>query len=588
MRKTIFLATTALEDFWDLSQPMVFLSDACTRYSRKEIWEKHSQEILRNPLFDRREYYKNYEYVQSFYERMLPQIGEMLNEIHGQKYDTRYWRIVLGYWLFSYIHVLYERYSALKNALREYPDLTTIVLDAQDFMVPRDTRDFSLLTEQDCYNLQLYSKIFTFLKKDFPLKRYAYPIPHRSSAETKSPLKTLRTGIGRRFAGFAPVLGRQPFIPRHIDKLSFLIACRGNLWFDFGPDEELPFYPLDPIKRKRLAHENIEAHEFEELFEEILPSDIPQIFVEGYLNFQKHARQLYPFKPKAIWSATSWCWEEAFKFWAAERSQEGATLAGMQHGGNYGMEQIHPSEEYELTICDKYYSWGWEKEGSLVKPMPVTKYIGRKRLHADNHKEGILLATAVGSRYNCRLQAFRSVDIQLYIQWQQWFIKALSPELKSRTRVRLFINDYGWDCRERWHDFDPRVILEDWKTSFADSMKNCRLHVSDHLSSTFVDALSVGKPTILFWDPEVFKVRPQAQLYMDDLYRAGIFYHTPQAAAAAAIRIYNDVESWWNQPQRQNTVEKFCYRFARTSPTALNEWSQEIAALAKGGTNVSH
>jgi putative transferase (TIGR04331 family) len=576
----VFLATTALEDFWDMSGYMVFLSDACTRYNRRDIWQKIPHVVLHNPILERHRYYGDYEYVQAFYERLLPQIGKTLNEIHGKSYSIRYWRIVLGLWLFHYIHVLYERYFSIKNAFEKYPDLTTILLDSQDFVVPRDTLDYVLLSVKDTYNLQIYSRIIIFLGKSFPTKRYPCELPIRSLARTKNVLKSLSAEIGCQFAKSAAVIGREPFIPRHIDKFHFFMACRGQLWFDFRPEEQLPSLPSDFAMRKRLAGLKIENQEFEKLFLSTLPYEIPQIFMEGYKNFHKHALRMYPFKPKAIWSTTSWYWDETFKFWSGVRAEEGTKLVGMQHGGNYWMDKILPGEEHEMAICDKYYSWGWEDKIKNIKPMPVTKYIGRKRLDADNHKKGVLYATFGYPRYFVRFSVFCSTDYQPYFQWQLRFMKALSPELKSLTRVRLFIDDYGWDCQERWKDFDSQVKLEDWKTRFSDSMKNCRLHVSDQLSSTFVDALAVGKPTILFWDRELFKVRLQTETYVDDLRQAGILYDSPEEAAAAVNRVYGDVESWWNDPQRQRAVKKFCRHFGRTSPMALSEWAQEIRLLA--------
>lgn len=579
---SIFLATTALEDFWDLSGPMVFLSDACTRYSRKDVWQKLSQEVLQNPLLERPRYYSEYEYVRSFYERMLPQIAEMLNEIHGQKFSKRYWRIVVGVWLFTFIQALYERYNSVKNALEKYPDLTTILLDTKDFLNLSDTRDFALNITEDSYNLQLYSRIFTFLGKEFPRRRIIRSLPFPSKKGIKNNSRALSGWIGLQLAKFARVIGRQPFIPRHENKILFLMACRGDLWFDLSIDEQVSLLPLDRGMRKELLRININDHEFEKLFISCLELELPQIFIEGYSDFKKQVTQKYPFKPKAIWSATSWCWDESFKFWAAAQAEEGTILAGMQHGGNYGMDLIHPLEEHEIAISAKYYSWGWEdRSKSSIRPMPVTKYIWCKRLGADNHKNGVLLATLAFPRYFYRYNNFSNMDFQAYLKGQLRFVSHLSLEQKAQTRIRLFNDDYGWDCRERWDDFDPQVQLEDWSTKFFDSMKNCRLHVSDHLSSTFVDALVVGKPTILFWDPGIFKVRTGAEAYLDDLRRAGILYDTPEKAAAAVDQVYDDVESWWNEAQRQTVITKFCHRFARTSPTALKDWAEEISFLAQ-------
>jgi len=42
---------------------------------------------------------------------------------------------------------------------------------------------------------------------------------------------------------------------------------------------------------------------------------------------------------------------------------------------------------------------------------------------------------------------------------------------------------------------------------------------------------------------------------------------------------YPDVEGWWNGPELQLAVKKFCNRYARTSDNSINEWVKELTAL---------
>lgn len=58
------------------------------------------------------------------------------------------------------------------------------------------------------------------------------------------------------------------------------------------------------------------------------------------------------------------------------------------------------------------------------------------------------------------------------------------------------------------------------------------------------------------------------------------FFDTPESAGVAANQIYDDVETWWNNPERQNAVETFCERFARNSPDAAKLWAAEFKKIA--------
>ena len=205
---------------------------------------------------------------------------------------------------------------------------------------------------------------------------------------------------------------------------------------------------------------------------------------------------------------------------------------------------------------------------------------------ANNRKDGVLLATTSMPRYLLHLP-FVVTGFEEYLAWQLRFIKALAPEVRKTIRVRLYQIDYGWDIEQRWKDHAPDVQFETWELPFVKSLRNARLFVCDHLSTTVAEALSANKPTILFWDREKTEVRPQARSYFDELRAAGILYDGPEPAAAAVHAAYPDVEAWWAAPHRQAAHRRFCDRFARTSPNAVGEWTNEFKQLV-GRLTPSH
>ena len=69
--KELFLATTALEEFWDTSKSIVFLSDACLLYSRKGFWDRLDYHIFKSPLEDKIKFNNAYDLVNAIYERFI-------------------------------------------------------------------------------------------------------------------------------------------------------------------------------------------------------------------------------------------------------------------------------------------------------------------------------------------------------------------------------------------------------------------------------------------------------------------------------------------------------------------------------------
>ena len=139
----------------------------------------------------------------------------------------------------------------------------------------------------------------------------------------------------------------------------------------------------------------------------------------------------------------------------------------------------------------------------------------------------------------------------------------------------------GWDIEKRWQDFFPGVSFDSWDVSFKQSLENCRLYVCDQLATTWLEALSANKPTIIFWNPKHNKLRPEAQAYFDQLRLVGILYDTPESAAVTVNTIYDDVEAWWNKPEIQAVRKKFCDSFAQTSKYSVQDWIVELKKIVK-------
>lgn len=584
----VFLATTALEEFWDTTRPMVFLGEWCLLYGRRSFWESLKGQLLESPFDNGEAAHAAYHYVNEIYERILPLLGDFLNKIHNKSFSTRYWRIVLGPWLHLYLSVIYDRYITLLDVLGRYPDFTAIGLSEESFVVPRDTLEFVQFLKGDPYNLQIYTNVLLFMEKEFPRKNLNVTADPFIKVErfgsikgtVKRLTKKIWKGVGRHWGSGSIVL-RDSYFSRSME-LKLFITTRGKVWPVTGEAVELPFFTPRRQDRKTLQNTLPENSEFEKLIKKILPFDIPQCFIEGFNTVTKGAGKDYPAKPKGIFSANAWHFDEAFKQWAAISAEKGTLLIGTSHGGNYGGLANMPFENHETAIVDRYYSWGWERADCTAEviPFPSSKLVGIKKNGASNRKSGILWVATACPRYFVQAP-FWPKHFQEYLSWQFRFVKTLLKEVMDELRLRPHYENNGWEIVQRLHDCIPCMQIETWEIPFLESLANCRLYVCDHLSTTFAEALAANKPTILFWNPQTNELRPEAQPYYDLLRKSGILFNTPESAGKAVNHIYDDVETWWNVPERQNAVEVFCERFARTSPDAIELWVAEFKRVAK-------
>lgn len=588
----VSLTTTALDYGKVLPGREVCLGEWCHRSRRKGLGGAPDLETLPDLWMEPQRREAAYARVNEVYERVLPELASRLDSIHGETHGERYWRLVVGHWLFHYVSVLFDRHAHLAYALEQYPRLTTIVLDRDCDVAPKDTLEFMQWILTDSYNLQLYSRILESLGRDaFPCVAIRQEVkPMVAWGASRTGLAAWMRSLARRVAstllkrcGTGRVILHQSYFSRDME-LRLAARSKGRVLPSFLLTEPLETTPPDATLRQALNGLLQPANEFEEVLARLLPKDVPYCFVEAYQAVQTSARR-FPSGPKAIFSANSWIYDEAFKQWAGRCGEQGTKLLVSQHGGGYfGIGRYFPQEVHELRIADRYYTWGWQPAGPdhlKTVPMPATLLAGREPVPADNGKSGVLYVATAEPRYLHSLQNLIGHFVQ-YLEWQVRFSAALTPSLRQALRARLSAGDWGWDIRERWRSHSPDLPIEPTSRPFVDSLGDCRVFIADHLGTTFVEAMAADRPALLFFDAQSNPLRPEARLVFDRLRAVGIAHDTPESAAQALEAAYSDVEAWWNDPGRQEARRGFCKQFARTSEDPIGDWAAELCGVASG------
>ncbi|MBI4345291.1 MAG: hypothetical protein HY553_00440 [Elusimicrobia bacterium] len=577
----MFLATTELKEFWDTSDELALLGPWCVRFDDPDWLKGLRHRRTPNAWDDRAALERASRYCEESQPGLLEALAAALNEAHGTDLSVRYWRILLGPWLLFLCHQAYDRLEQLKAALAAFPGARTYALDRRDYYVPRGDRDSNRASLTPAYELQMYSDALRVLGREAPAKR----LSRADAPGDPSPLgpQGLRGRLKRAMAFGTAVLIRRRTPDVVTDELypaARLVwrYARKTGWraFPLLTQPELQG-PTPDLERRRALEGLFDKDEFHRLLSLIVPWALPTLYLEGFREAREGCVARRSKTPKAVFSSTSVYFEDSFKFSLAEWAERGARVWGMQHGGVYGIGRLPGGETHERAISDRYFTWGWSKTENDPKladlPAPHLSTIA-PGLRARPGGPGILYVTAEFLRSPLTL-----TPGPLGWQWErifearEAFLDALGG-LRSRARVRLPVHRFGWRSGDRLKARFPDVAIDDHSRNYYQRLEECRLVAIDHPSTTMLESLSLDVPTVLFWDPDLWELRPTAEPVFAGLRAAGILQPDAAAAAAQVARVYADPDAWWRTEPVQAARRAFAGTFARLS----EDWAQDWAA----------
>lgn len=584
-RKAPFLVTTALEDFWQPDQKIVFLSEACRLFSRREYWSGLDAVVLDYVWKDSAQLATAQNYLPGVCDHCLDVLSGWLNQVHRTNFSTRYWQIIIGPFVFFYTHALYDRYVSLLNAFSRYPDVRTLGLHTDEYLTPISTLEFvEMVANSDRYNLQLYTQIINEIRPSLIVYQRLRSIKQNASPDRQAQgareslqawLKRSLVALNNRFLANAPVTLYAGTAPVK-ERLRISFCSKGVVWSIFNPGKQKDAsLPVDRCLRTGLAGQ-ISQDPFIRILLKSLIVNFPVQFLEAYPGLVRSASANFCRKPKCIASDIGWYFDEPFKAWAAKRAEEGCKLVAVQHGGAYGDALYSFHESHEKRIADAFISWGWQ-DGSKVVPLPSLRLAGRSRCRSTNLKNILWTSTAL-PRYN---DPFTHTHLE-YLEMEFKFVENLEQRVIDDLLLRLYVYDYGWSTKERWHARFPALKLQEPRQArnFGQVLAGCRLYVGDNPYTTFLEALALNKPTLLFWSNQRACHRAVSLPYYDQLRQAGIFHDTPESAAQKLNTIYPCIEEWWQQGAIQDARAAFCERFARTSDQWIKSWLLMFRSLS--------
>lgn len=527
---------------------------------------------------DRSLYLADVATVEGYVNKAIEDLSDRLDDLHGVRPDQKYWKIIIGPWLTLFVHVLFERWSSIKN----YSDPRSLFDEWGSEIsgnYAADMREFSRFVSNSAWNEQLVIQLLairinsdaskTTLIKTSPARFYL-------RSQIKNILKDSVLTVSAVWRTFATKI-KGGYVSVELGSSGKLsqgwFKGKGFVLTDYKLPKSITAFAAKRHAPRAATVDNIDFKEFERVLDLLIPLHIPSAYIENFEWHLKLGKLLLPDRPDAILTSNSHYADEIFKVWVASKVAIGTPLYILQHGGHYGIARWAWIEDHDISVADKFISWGWSSPHA-DKIIPGGCPLPNQTPTEDRREDSsdIVLAPLNIARYSGFMYAFPSSNLfSDYVQQQIEFLKFLGVELLDRVVIKLDSNEYGWNISGRFREeLDCVTILDDPKCEFNDVLRGCKLVVATYNATTMLESIFQDIPTVIWWNQDWFEVRESFTDVLDTLKKAKIFFPDAESAAHHVASYYHDINSWWDSGPVREARSMLIDRYA-ASPITLQD-----------------
>lgn len=574
----LFLITTPITETWDLNKNTLMLGNWCNTLEKKKDIEKlKKNQILKYHWSDPKKVFQDYKYLNNFAEKILVCLAKELNVIHHTNHSKEYWKIITGNWLFTFIHILYDRWETIQKAFNEFNiNETKIIKIEKKDVVPQSMENFTELIHQDKWNHYIFLEI---LKKKFNDAIKFEEITNLNNDQYVRFNKN-RTPLFKKILLGAYNLSRNMYCKLIKDDKYFISDTYIGKFNEILLNLKLKNFPLlisprsyhfahpNYSLRKKLSLQIKTENKFEIFFLEILKDLIPCSFLENYKKITNLVQNSsWPKNPKVIFTSHAINTKTFSSFYIASKKEKGSILVHGQHGGGYGQCKFHWYEKFEKEISDYYLSWGWSDDKKVI-PFGMLKSIETlKKIKKDRKlKDKFLIVIRPKERYfstalDSKIRGPQILDYHLDCIKMA---KCLKKDIKDKNIiVKLHERTYGWSEKEMWINNIPSVEIEQSSQSIYKSISKSRLVVYTYNSTGYLELMAANLPVLLYWSNNDNPVNTEAESYFEELKHAKIFHETHDSLIEHVNKEWGNIDSWWFSEKVQSIRKKFCEKYAK-------------------------
>jgi putative transferase (TIGR04331 family) len=589
------LITTALDEEITPNESLVLLGEWCRIYGEGKTTRDKAQ-VIAYHWDDRNKLSGDFCYLQSLTKRLIGELTVVLNAIHNTSHSARYWELLLGFWLNMFCSVVFDRWSLLKTAVESHSKLFVSKRQFNiDNFVPNDTSHAVEQFVQDSWNHVIFETLISQKFPEIKLLSTGEALldvmrnTHTGDAENACNSRSNRRILNRFNSLLEYLSARNRYLfcdigvgLREYLALSLRLGCVPHIT-KFSRVEQFAYSEL---KRAWAISPSSSADSgFESIVRLLIPKFIPKVFVEGYDKVRERVNLRYKKqKLSVIFTSNSHFFDEEFKFFSAEKRENGTLLVIGQHGGG-AFHKFNGATSYELSVSDLYLTTGSGNCIDNPKVVDVGRLNNNLKIERWNPNGCGLFVSVAMPRYSFDLRAMPIAGQMLqYFNDQFRLYNLLGEKIRKEIRLRLFPSDYEWHQKGRWLDKFPMASFDDMLSRFNGQLSKSRILISTYNATTYNESLAANIPTVIYWNPAYWEIDETAQSYFNELKSVGIYHTCPESAAKHLIEIWDNVSLWWYDNKVQSARHSYCLSYAHIPKNV----SSRLAQVLRGAAGMSN
>ena len=528
-------------------------------------------ETVSFPAISRKEIYDRYNFCEKIFNSLLRDLVIELNSIHKIDYSQRSWDIIIGKWLRDIIQISYKNYLQIDYALKNYNINKIYSIDYKNYdLAVDDTLSQSLARIDSEWLFSLCSKLLDYLnyKKEIvsnlPKKSFfVLPKKEINNRHVKNKGKKLFFKIISLMKYFVninnyAVINKTylPFINEKMLELKFFQIPL--VW----PEIEVKYKDRNQNLRSniKLSMKNV-VDSFENFLRINLPNLLPTFVLENFQNIKKISNgNLYPKKPKFIFTSVSYAYDEVFKVYAANQIKNKIPYFIGQHGNNY-FTQIQCNYLSEFNYSDKFISWGIKKDPKVINGFNFKTINHRKRSFNKNGKLLMLLEDRTDACF-----AFHKNDFsqQKQIETSIKIIQSLRPDIKKNTILRLTSFHFNEYFGTKYVDFYKNlgVTIEAGRKDVNKLFSQSRLSLFNYDSTGILENYIYNIPTLFIVSRDYLnRLTSEAERKYQMLLDNSLMFVDEKKLIEHINKHWSNITEWWMSEKNQKVINEFNKNF---------------------------
>lgn len=574
------LVLSSIPEFWpENDKDALYLGPWCFAGNKKyDFWDASKFNIVPSPISSKSDTIIFSRYVDSLIDRLIPSLSKIFNEYYGTSFSDKFWQVSLTPFLLSFLNVFYLSFKRLErvSALCGKDKINVKILKGPyDYTVPSFSIFTKCLFNSHEYNFYLFSQIikegkFVFLEYKEEDRKISDLLKSYCNEFKPSLIEKTATAVIEKFHSsdiyWGEVYGLSLF-----DRIKLSFSRNNKTDFKGETGLILPKTSLAEITNKTVPFDF--SGQFEEIVSRTLVRNMPEDIFKGITALKEREKVKY-------WVGIDLhsCQERPFKI--ARIVENGGTWISSENGGGYGYFLSFPMGKLDYDVSRNFISWGWTHKhiyDCKIIPLPSPK-LSRLKRHEEQNDRIVFVGTLNSTYYN-RLHSFlTSEDMPQYLENKRKFLRALDEDIRGKVLYKQYFFDYGINEKK----YLSSVLNENQFTNCgkaSDYFKTARFAVVDHLMTSTLEAMAMGIPNIMYYDPEMYKVMDEIKADFDELAEAKLYFEKPEDAAVHVNNIYHDVNSWWLSDKVVKARERFTKKYALNSKDYLKDWIKFAKSL---------